>query len=96
MTHHNQTNVLTIWFLNLSLDESIDNKKHKIWILNPRHNETQLEDQKLRKAQEGHLEEGKTAKPTNGTKSGKIKEKLKIKLPWIKLSITLSMQALPL
>jgi hypothetical protein len=49
--------------------------------LNPRHNETQLEDQKLRKAQEGHLEEGKTAKPTNGTKSGKIKEKLKIKLP---------------
>jgi hypothetical protein len=49
--------------------------------LNLRHNEAQLEDQKLRKAQEGHLEEGKPAKPTNGTKSGKIKEKLKIKLP---------------
>jgi hypothetical protein len=29
----------------------------------------------------GHLEEGKTAKPTSGTKSGKTKEKLKIKLP---------------
>jgi hypothetical protein len=26
MTHHNQTKELTTWFLNLSLDESIDNK----------------------------------------------------------------------
>jgi hypothetical protein len=59
MTHHNQTRVLTTWFLKLPLDESIDNKKHKVWILNPRHNEAQLEDQKPRKAQEGHLEEGK-------------------------------------
>jgi hypothetical protein len=30
MNHHNQTKVLAIWFLNLPLDESIDNKKHKI------------------------------------------------------------------
>jgi hypothetical protein len=30
--------------------------------LNPRHNEAQLEDQKPRKAQEGHLEEGKKYK----------------------------------
>jgi hypothetical protein len=29
MTHHNQTKELTTWFLNLPLDESIDNKKHK-------------------------------------------------------------------
>jgi hypothetical protein len=29
MTHHNQTKKLTIWFLNLPLDESIDNKGTK-------------------------------------------------------------------
>jgi hypothetical protein len=30
MTHHNQTKILTSWFLNLPLDESINNKKHKV------------------------------------------------------------------
>jgi hypothetical protein len=29
MTHHNQINELTTWFLNLPLDESIDNKSTK-------------------------------------------------------------------
>jgi hypothetical protein len=29
MTHHNQTKELIIWFLNLPLDESIDNKNTK-------------------------------------------------------------------
>jgi hypothetical protein len=29
MTHHNQTKELTTWFLNLPLDESIDNKSIK-------------------------------------------------------------------
>jgi hypothetical protein len=29
MTHHNQTKELTTWFLNLLLDESIDNKSTK-------------------------------------------------------------------
>jgi hypothetical protein len=29
MTHHNQTKELTTWFLNLSLDDSIDNKSTK-------------------------------------------------------------------
>jgi hypothetical protein len=29
LTHHNQTKELTTWFLNLSLDESIDNKSTK-------------------------------------------------------------------
>jgi hypothetical protein len=29
MTHHNQTNELPTWFLNLPLDESIDNKSTK-------------------------------------------------------------------
>jgi hypothetical protein len=30
MTHHNQTKELVTCFLNLPLDEFIDNKKHKI------------------------------------------------------------------
>jgi glycine cleavage system H lipoate-binding protein len=29
MTHHNQTKELTTWFLNIPLDESIDNKSTK-------------------------------------------------------------------
>jgi hypothetical protein len=29
LTHHNQTKKLTTWFLNLHLDESIDNKSTK-------------------------------------------------------------------
>jgi hypothetical protein len=74
MTHHNQTKVLTNWFLDLPLDESIDNKKHKVWILNPRHNEAQLEDQKPRKAQEGHLGEGKNRKTNKRHKKRENKQ----------------------
>jgi hypothetical protein len=73
MTHHNQTKELTTWFLNLPLDESIDNKSTKV--------EVQIQDpmkhsyktQKAKKAQESHLEEGKPQKPTQGKKSGKAK-----------------------
>jgi hypothetical protein len=50
MTHHNRIKELTTWFLNLPLDEYIDNKKHKVWISNPRPYETQLEDQKIKKS----------------------------------------------
>jgi hypothetical protein len=32
MTHHNQIKELTTWFLNLPLDESIDNKSTKFEI----------------------------------------------------------------
>jgi hypothetical protein len=37
MTHHNQTKELTTWFLNLLIDESIDNKdtKFKVRIQDP-------------------------------------------------------------
>jgi hypothetical protein len=49
-----------------------------------------------RKVQEGHLEDEKVTKPTNGTKSGKTKKKVQLKnSPLIKLPLTLSMQALP-
>jgi hypothetical protein len=69
MTHHNQTKVLTIWFLNLPRDEYIDNKKAQSLNFDSKAHEAYLEDQRLRKkAQDGHLEEGKTAKPTKGTK----------------------------
>jgi hypothetical protein len=44
MTHHNQTMELTTWFLNLPLDESIDNKSTKFEV--PRLHEAQLEDPK--------------------------------------------------
>jgi hypothetical protein len=30
MTHHNQSKELTTWFLNLPIDESIDNKSTKL------------------------------------------------------------------
>jgi hypothetical protein len=30
MTHHNQTKKLTTWFINLPLDESIDNKAQSL------------------------------------------------------------------
>jgi hypothetical protein len=45
--------------------------------LKPRPHEAQLEDQKPRKAQEGHLEEGKTASPIKCMKSGKPRKMAK-------------------
>jgi hypothetical protein len=40
--------------------------------------EAQLEDQKSQgKAQESHLEEGKTARPIKGTKSGKSRKRVR-------------------
>jgi hypothetical protein len=39
-----------------SLMSPLITQKHNVWILNPRPNEAQLEDQKIRKVQEGHLE----------------------------------------
>jgi hypothetical protein len=62
MTHHNQTKELTTWFLNLPLDESIENKKHKVWSLNPRPHEAQLEDQKPTKSSRRSSRRRKTAK----------------------------------
>jgi hypothetical protein len=74
MTYHNPTKELTTWFLNLPLDDSIDNKRYKIWSLNPRPHEAHLKDQKAKKSQEGHLEKGKPQKPTKDMKSSKVKQ----------------------
>jgi hypothetical protein len=80
MTHHNQIKELTTWFLNLPLDESIDNKnkKFEVWIQNPMKHIWKTK--KPRKVQEGHLEEGTPQKPTKGTKSGKTKQNGKSEL----------------
>jgi hypothetical protein len=53
------------------LDESVDNKstKFEVRIQDPR--STARRPKKPRKAQEGHLEEGKPQKPTKGTKMAK-------------------------
>jgi hypothetical protein len=74
MTHRNQTKELTTWFLNLSLDESIDNKsiKFEIRIQDPW--STARRPKKPRKPQEDHLEEGQPQKLTKGKKSGKVKQ----------------------
>jgi hypothetical protein len=74
MTHHNQTKELITWFLNLPLDESIDNKstKFEVRIQDPMKYSSKTKSQ--RKAQEGHLEEGKSQKPAKGTKGGKAKQ----------------------
>jgi hypothetical protein len=45
----NQTKALTTWFLNLSLDEYIDNTKAQSLNSNPRPHEAQLEHQKQKK-----------------------------------------------
>jgi hypothetical protein len=104
MNHHNQTKVLTTWFLNLPFDESIDNTKAQslkfesktLWSIARR-------PKKPRKAQEGHLEEGKAARSTKGKKSGKPRKRAKESSnsntqnsSWNQLPLTLLMQALPL
>jgi hypothetical protein len=62
MTYYNQTKELTNWFLNLPLDKSIDNKRYKIWSLNSRPHEAQLEDQKAKKSSKRSSKRRKTVK----------------------------------
>jgi hypothetical protein len=49
IAHHNQTKILTTWFLNLPLDEYIDNTKAQSLKFQSKTHEAQLEDQKLKK-----------------------------------------------
>jgi hypothetical protein len=53
---------------------TLTTQKHKVWILNP---STARRPKAKKKAQEVYLEEEKTTKPTNCTKSGKPKKKHK-------------------
>jgi hypothetical protein len=77
MNHHNQTKELATLFLNLPLDESIDNKKHKVWSLNPIPHEAQLEDQMAKKGSRRSSRRRKNRKANKRHKSGKTKEKSK-------------------
>jgi hypothetical protein len=61
MTHHNQTNDLTTWFLNLPLDESIDNTKAQSLSFESKTKE------KLKKV----ISKKEKQKSANGVKSGK-------------------------
>jgi hypothetical protein len=77
MTHHNQTNELDTWFLNLPFDESIDNKKHKVWSLNPKPHEAQLEDQKAKKSSRRSSRKRKNCKSNKNTKGDKPSKMVK-------------------
>jgi hypothetical protein len=74
MTHHNQTNVLTTWLLNLPLNEYIGNKKHKVWISNPRPHEAQLEDQKPKKSSKKSFRRRKERKANKRPEKRQTKE----------------------
>jgi hypothetical protein len=74
MTHHNQTKELTTWFLNLSLDESLTTKARSLKFESKTPRSTARRSKKPKKAQEGHLEDGKPQKLTTGTKSSRSKQ----------------------
>jgi hypothetical protein len=59
------------------LDESIDNKKHKVWSSNPKSHEAQLEEQKATKSSRRSSEEGKNHKANERQEKWQIKEKSK-------------------
>jgi hypothetical protein len=77
MTYHNQTKELTNWFLNLPLNESIDNKKHKVWSSNPKPHEAQLDDQKVKKSSIRSSRKRKNRKAKKSMKSGKLSKRVK-------------------
>jgi hypothetical protein len=107
MTHHNQTKELTTWLLNLPLDESIDNKKHKVWCSNPKPHEAQLEDQKAKKSSKGLSRRRKGHKTNKRHKKWQTKQNDKEEprkaqnkktqnSSWNQVPLTLSVHALPL
>jgi hypothetical protein len=73
MTHHIQTKELPTWILNLPLMSPLTTKVQSLKFKSKTPRSTARRRKKPRKAQDGHLEEGKTQKPTKGTKSGKTK-----------------------
>jgi hypothetical protein len=95
MTHHNQTKELTTWFLNLPLDESIDNKstKFKVQIQDPMKHSLKTQKakkssrrsskkRKIAKASERHKKRQSQAKwQERAKKSSKLAQKLKISSP---------------
>jgi hypothetical protein len=75
MTHHNQTNKLTTWFLNLPLDESIDNKdtKFEVQIQDPMKHSLKIE--KAKKSSRRSSRRRKTAKASKRHEKRQSQEK---------------------
>jgi hypothetical protein len=75
MTHHNQTKELTTWFLNLPLDESIDNKitKFEIRIQDPMKNSKKT--QKAKKSSKMSSRRRKTVKASKRHEKRQSQEK---------------------
>jgi hypothetical protein len=71
MTDHNQTKELTTWFLNPPLMSPLTTKSQSLKFESKTLWSTDRRPKKSRKAQEGHLKEGKSQKPTTGKKSVK-------------------------
>jgi hypothetical protein len=76
MTHHNQTKELTTWFLNLPLNESIDNKiiKFEVQIQDPMKHS--LKTQKAKKSSRISSRRRKTVK------ANKRQEKRQTQAKW--------------
>jgi hypothetical protein len=74
MTHHKQTKEPTTWFPNVPVMSSLTTKAQSLKFESKIPWSTARRPKKPRKAQEGHLEEGRPQKPTKGTKSGKAKQ----------------------
>jgi hypothetical protein len=83
ITHHNQTKVLTTWFLNLPLDEYIDNTKAQSLNFESNRHEAPLEDQKPKKRSSRERKNRKANKWHNKrqTKQNGKKELKKHKTP---------------
>jgi hypothetical protein len=77
MAHHNQTKELTTCFFNPTLDESIDNKKHKVLSSNPKPHEADLEGQKPKKSSRRSSRRRKNRKANKSTKNGKPSKMVK-------------------
>jgi hypothetical protein len=77
------------------LMSTLTTQRHKIWILNPRPHEAQLEDQKPKKSSRKSSRRRKDRKANKWQEKWQTKEKSK-KSSNSKLPLTLSMQALPI
>jgi hypothetical protein len=65
MTYHNQTKELATWFLNLPLDESIENKSTKFDVRIQDPMKHSLKTQKAKKSSRRSSRRGKPAKANN-------------------------------
>jgi hypothetical protein len=74
MTHHNHPRNWPLGFSISPLMSPLTTKAQSLKFECKIPWSTARRPKKLRKAQEGHLEEGKPQKPANGTKSGKVKQ----------------------